>query len=262
MVPLEGRGVVFVGPAGVGKTSLWKAFASFLEDIKGFLVRRVSLDPGSEAINYAIDYNVTSDISSRQLMQDQNLGPNGAILEASRQLCLRQEEILTKTLPPADESIDYILIDTPGQLDSFVLQPFGAQFLNNMNSVLPLSAIYLYDAVAMQDPVNIPAQLFLNAAASFQFDFEVTTVLNKTDLVVDIDNILALLQDPAKLASIIQHTKHGVLSDLAMESSALLAHFRVPTRIIPISTVEGHPVGLDDLFALLEEQGCSCGDRL
>ncbi|HMF34771.1 MAG TPA: ATP/GTP-binding protein [Candidatus Lokiarchaeia archaeon] len=258
---METRGIVFVGPAGVGKTSLWQAFASFLEREKQFSVLRVNLDPGADFGFNAIDYDVTADISSRQLMADFNWGPNGAILEASRQLYLRQEEILPKVLPLPESPVDYVLIDTPGQLDSFVLQPFGATFLNNLNGVLPLSAIYLYDAGAMQDPVNVPAQLFLNAAASFQFDFDVTTVLNKADAVVELDEVLGWLQDPETLVEIIRHSKRGVLSDLAAESLDALAHFRVPTRILPISALEGHVTGLDDLFDLLEEQGCSCGDR-
>jgi hypothetical protein len=259
---MDARGIVMVGPAGVGKTSLWQAFAAFLKQEKGFAVSRVSLDPGADIRTTSIDYDVTTDISSRQLMANYNWGPNGAILEASRQLFLRREEILEKILPSTDSPVDYVLIDTPGQLDSFVLQPFGANFLNDLHELLPLSCVYLYDAVAMQDPVNVPAQLFLNAATSFQFNFDVTPVLNKADLVAEPEEALGWLQDPQTLAEIIRHAKRGVISDLAIESLEVLAQFRVPTRVLPVSSAEGHTTGLEDLFDLLEEQGCSCGDRL
>jgi acetolactate synthase regulatory subunit len=249
-----------MGPAGVGKTSLWQAFADYLDKSRGFTVRRVNMDPGSQSMQKNIDYDITSDISSQVLMKKQKLGPNGAILEACRQMSAQQDRIFQKILPDNNQMVDFLLIDTPGQLDSFILQPFGATFLNELNKRIPLSAIYLYDATALSDPVNVPVQLFLNAAATFQLQFEMTPCLSKADL-ADVQKVLPLLEDPQKLTQVIDASKHGVMSDFASQSLDTLAHFHLPVRVVPVS-VHGKTVsGLDDLFALLEESGCACGDR-
>ncbi len=249
-----------MGPAGVGKTSLWQAFANYLEKSRGLTVRRVNLDPGSHVVNPNVDYDITTDISSQDLMKKQKLGPNGAILEACRQMSAQQDRIIKKILPENDQTVDFLLIDTPGQLDSFVLQPFGATFFNELNKLLPLSSIYLYDASALADPVNIPAQLFLNVAATFQLQFDMTPCLSKADL-VDVNKVLPLLQDSQKLIQMIDASHHGVLSDFAGQSLDVLSHFRLPVRIVPVSTLKNHTTGLEELFGILEESGCSCGDR-
>lgn len=255
-----GKGLIFMGPAGVGKTSLWQAFADYLEKSRRLTVRRVNLDPGSRVVYPKIDYDITSDISSQKLMKAQKLGPNGAILEACRQMSARRDQIIKKILPNNDQEVDFLLIDTPGQLDSFVLQPHGASFFNELNKILSLSAIYLYDASALSDPVNIPAQLFLYVAATFQLQFEMTPCLSKADL-VDVEQVIPLLQDSQKLIQIVDASEHGVLSDFASQSLDVLSHFRLPVRIVPVSVRENHVTGLEDLFGILEESGCSCGDR-
>ncbi len=221
----------------------------------------MNIDPGSQTIQSNVDYNIINDISSQDLMNKYKLGPNGAILEACRQISAQKNRIIKKILPKDDQNVDFILIDTPGQLDSFILQPFGASFLNELNTKLPLSAIYLYDAAALSDPVNIPAQLFLNLAATFQLQFEMTPCLSKADL-ADVKMILPLLQDSQKLIRIIDASNRGVLSEFASQCLDVLSHFRLPVRIVPVSVLENHVVGLEDLFGLLEESGCACGDRL
>ncbi len=250
-----------MGPAGVGKTSLWQAFADYLEKSRGLTVRRVNLDPGSHVVYTNVDYDITSDISSQKLMKTQKLGPNGAILEACRQMSAHRDQIIKKILPNEDKNVDFLLIDTPGQLDSFILQPHGASFFNELNKSLSLAAIYLYDATSLLDPVNIPAQLFLNVAATFQLQFEMTPCLSKADL-ADVKELLPLLQDSQKLIRIIDASKHGVLSDFASQSLDVLSHFRLPVRIVPVSVLENCTTGLEDLFGVLEESGCACGDRL
>ncbi len=256
-----GKGLVFIGPAGVGKTTLWHSFADYLEQSRGLTVRRVNMDPGSHIVLSKIDYDITNDISSQDIMKKQNLGPNGAILEACRQIIAQQDRILKKILPKDDQNVDFIVIDTPGQLDSFILQPYGAAFFNELNKSLSLSAIYLYDATALSDPVNIPVQLFLNMAANFQLQFEMTSCLSKADL-ADVKKILPLLQDSQKLIKRIERSNHGVLSEFASQSLDVLSHFRLPVRIVPVSTQENRATDFDDLFGLLEESGCACGDRM
>ncbi len=250
-----------MGPAGVGKSSLWQAFADYLEKSRGLTVRRVNLDPGSHVVHRNVDYDITNDISSQKMMKEQKLGPNGAILEACRQMSAQRDRIIKKILPDDDQTGDFLLIDTPGQLDSFVLQPYGASFFNELNKSLSLAAIYLFDATSLLDPVNIPAQLFLNVAATFQLQFEMTPCLSKADL-ADVKKILPLLQDSQKLIRIIDASSHGVLSDFASQSLDVLSHFRLPVRIVPVSVLPNHVTGLEDLFGTLEESGCSCGDRL
>ena len=255
------HGLAFIGPAGVGKTSLWQAFGNYLEKSRGLTIRRVNMDPGANAAGFKVDYDITNEISIHELMKRQNLGPNGAILEACRQISAKQDVIFQKILPKDPLEFDFLLIDTPGQIDSFVLQPYGAAFLNELNTRIPLSAIYLYDATALKDPVNIPAQLFLNLAVTFELQFELTPCLSKSDL-VDVTKVLPLLQDSQKLKGFINDTTHGLLSELAIESLNMLNFFHLPVRVVPVSVWESNIMGLEDLFAVLEESGCACGDRL
>ena len=76
------RFLFFVGTAGSGKSTLVQAYKEWLDnaDISSIIV---NLDPGSDATPYEPDIDIRDWISLGSVMQQYNLGPNGAQVVAA-----------------------------------------------------------------------------------------------------------------------------------------------------------------------------------
>jgi GTPase SAR1 family protein len=111
-------GIYFVGTAGAGKTSLVGAMRQWME-LKGLDCIAVNLDPGAETLPYSPEYDIREWLSLHKVMEEYNLGPNGAQIAAADIMAMRVGEI--RDILEAFRS-PYILIDTPGQLELFAFR--------------------------------------------------------------------------------------------------------------------------------------------
>jgi len=60
--------VVFLGPAGSGKTTLTATFGEWLEKEIDYKISFVNLDPGCEYLLYSHDFDIRSIITTRDIM--------------------------------------------------------------------------------------------------------------------------------------------------------------------------------------------------
>ena len=114
--------IAILGSAGSGKTLITARFGEFLEK-EGYTVKRSNLDPGVLSLPYEPDFDVRDYFTLEEIMRKENLGPNGAILEAM--------DRLSKLKLPSYNA-DYVLIDTPGQLEVFAFRDSGPAIFKGM----------------------------------------------------------------------------------------------------------------------------------
>ncbi len=95
--------ILILGPAGSGKSLITKELGDYLE--MNYSTRRVNLDPGVVKLPYDPDFDVRENFTLEQIMEEMDLGPNGATLEAID----RMADIV---FPKFDD--DFVLLDTPG----------------------------------------------------------------------------------------------------------------------------------------------------
>jgi len=142
--------VVMLGPAGCGKTSLTAAFGSYLEGL-GQEVAYVNLDPGCEELPYEPDFDIRSFFTVRQLMAEEKLGPNGAMIRASE---LMEEHLGAIISALGRLKADYTLVDTPGQMEIFVLRPAGPKVVSALAAIRPTVAIFMVDPTTADSPAS------------------------------------------------------------------------------------------------------------
>ncbi|MFO7618189.1 MAG: ATP/GTP-binding protein, partial [Thermoplasmata archaeon] len=107
--------IFIVGTAGSGKSTLTRAFKAWM-DSQGFNAITVNLDPGVDALGYTPDVDVRDWVSVPGIMAERGLGPNGAQIACA--------DIAALHFPEINNVIDgfradYVLIDTPGQIELF-----------------------------------------------------------------------------------------------------------------------------------------------
>ena len=245
--------VVMLGPAGCGKTSLTAAFGSYLEEL-GQEVAYVNLDPGCESLPYEPDFDIRDYFTVSKIMRDEGLGPNGAMIRAS-ELMESHVDIILKAIKGLEA--DYTIVDTPGQMEIFVLKPAGPKVVRALASVRPTVAVFIMDPTTADSfPSLVVAKLL---ALSVQLRLEVPTVLvlNKADLLTD-TGLREALEDPEVLRAKVEEDE-GLISDVALTCLDVLRAFSQASRIVMVSAREKK--GLEALFDLVHEAFCTCGDR-
>jgi len=241
--------VVFVGTAGCGKTTLVKSFGEWLEEL-GFRVSRVNLDPGVEVLPYEATFDVRDVVRASDLMRELGLGPNGAMIMASKLMEERIDEIVKRMTA---SGADYILVDTPGQMELFVFRGLGPSLSGAVKRAGRAVAVYIVDAETIRDASELLVIKLLSLIIELRLEIPTVAVINKGD-VVDLSELDLKVDEVKRRLS----SRTDVLSDLALELTDLVFKYERASRVVVISALK--KVGLDRLYDLIHESFCVCGD--
>ena len=121
------------GLAGSGKTTLTAQFKEAATKA-GKRVYIVNLDPAATATPYVVNLDIRDTVNYRRLMEDRKIGPNGAIL-LSLDMFLTKIHQLDSVLRTKCATNDYIIIDTPGQIEMFTISASGELFTKMLKKI-------------------------------------------------------------------------------------------------------------------------------
>src|ERR1044071_8462872 len=141
---------IFVtGTAGSGKSLLT---ARLLEWYNSHDLSPISvnLDPGVSKLQYDPDVDVRELIDFYSIMEDYNLGPNGSLILANDLISTKIDEIQNQV---QELNPDYIIIDTPGQIELFAFRSSGPYFVTNFQADNKAS-LFAFDGMLVSSPVN------------------------------------------------------------------------------------------------------------
>ncbi|MDI9619759.1 MAG: ATP/GTP-binding protein [Candidatus Nezhaarchaeota archaeon] len=241
--------ILFVGTAGCGKTTLVKSFGEWLEG-RGFQVLYVNLDPGVEVLPYRASFDVRYMVTTRELMKALGLGPNGAMILAAQVIEKRIDELVRWI---NRSRADYVLIDTPGQVELFVLRGLGPTLTSSVKKLDRAVAVYIADAETLVSPSEYLIIELLSLIVELRLDVPVVAAVNKEDLV----NSSKLSSLPLKIKESLRE-REGLLVELAMDLVDVIFKYEKPSRIVSLSALKR--TGLDRLYDLILESSCVCGD--
>jgi len=172
----------FVGTAGSGKSTLTGAFGKWLKN-EDYDSITVNLDPGCDSLPYEPDVDVRDWVRLSEIMQEYSLGPNGAQVLAADMLALNIGEVV-EVIDEFDT--DYILVDTPGQLELFAFRQSSKTVVEALD--LERSALaYLFDPVLARNPNGFVTSLLLSSTVHFRLPLPLIPVLAKADLLSESD---------------------------------------------------------------------------
>ena len=167
-----------IGTAGSGKSLFTAAFSEWLKMSKQD-VAIVNLDPGALKLPYQPDVDVRNYVDVGDIMEKYGLGPNGALIMAA-DLIADEVEKLTRDIE--EVNADFVLVDTPGQMELFAFRASGPYIVNELTKE-PKALIYLFDAVFSINPFNYVSNMFLSAAVYNRFFQPQVHLLSKIDLI-------------------------------------------------------------------------------
>ncbi|MEM1671653.1 MAG: ATP/GTP-binding protein [Archaeoglobaceae archaeon] len=234
--------VYFIGIAGSGKSYLTKAFAEWLDSLKAQCMR-INLDPGADYVPYPADIDVREWFTLEDIMQKYNVGPNGAQIIASDLLVTLIDEIkyeIDLSQP------DFILIDTPGQMEIFTVRESSKLILEALGRNRSVM-VFLFDPVVSKTPFGFLSQLFMANSAVFRLEIPQIPVLSKADTLRDdeVERIIRWSSDLDYLSSFIEAKTLSVELLRTLKDSGL---FR---PLVAVSAVKGY--GMEDIYDGIQE---------
>lgn len=248
MADTEPTNVYFVGTAGAGKSTLTGAFKEWALN-RGLDAIIVNLDPGAEKLPYTPDVDVRDWVNLRQIMTQEGLGPNGAQIAASDLLALQANKIRD-----AIEAFrtNYVLIDTPGQIELFVFRPSGkyiVDFLGPEKSVLG----FLVDPFISKTPSGFVSALMLAASVQLRLGLPTAHLLTKSDMLQDEerDRLIAWSQDPDLIQAAFESEEPNLYREMNIDLYRVLGSLGASPQLYPTSAINLE--GLEDLYAHIQQ---------
>ena len=170
---------IFVsGTAGSGKSLLSSKLYEYYTK-NGAFAAVLNLDPGVEKMPYTCDIDVRDHIDYVSIMQQYELGPNGALIMANDLIASKIDDIQNEvnTVNP-----DYLIVDTPGQIELFAYRSSGRFIIENIASE-DKTSVFLFDGSLITSPVNFVSIALLATSIRLRLNLPTINVLTKTDII-------------------------------------------------------------------------------
>lgn len=241
--------IYFIGTAGSGKSTLSDSFKGWM-DVNGFDAINVNLDPGADNLPYTPDVDVRDWISLEEIMDSYNLGPNGAQIACADLVALNIGEI-----KEAIESFktDYVLIDTPGQLELFVFRESGKQIIKFLNPSKTMIA-YLIDHALAKTASSFISQNLLSLNTNFRLQQSQVNLLSKTDMLSDeeIKQVEKWSEDIYELEHSLNQEKASMHRELNEEIIKMMNNIgnQIPTFFVG----KGELFQIEDFYTTIQMQ--------
>ena len=172
------KSIFLTGTAGSGKSLLTSKIYEYYTR-NGAFAAILNLDPGVETLPYTCDIDVRDYVDIVSIMKQYELGPNGALVMANDLIATKIDEIQREI-----DSVnpDYLLIDTPGQIELFAYRTSGPFLVQNLNLDEKIS-IFLFDGALITSPINFVSIALLATSIKLRLNLPTINVLTKTDLI-------------------------------------------------------------------------------
>ncbi|CUM46971.1 unnamed protein product [Debaryomyces tyrocola] len=174
-------GVLALGPAGVGKSTFCNSIITHMQSI-GRRAHIVNLDPAAEPSEYEFTIDIRDLISLQDVMEEMDLGPNGALI-----YCF---EFLLNNLDWLDEEIgdyndEYLIFDCPGQIELYTHIPVLPTIVRHLQTLLNfnLCATYLLEAPFVIDRSKFFSGALSAMSAMILLELPHINILSKIDLI-------------------------------------------------------------------------------
>ena len=236
-----------IGMAGTGKTTLMQRINSYLSS-KRSPRYCINLDPAVTHLPYNAHIDIRDTLDYKKVMEQYNLGPNGGILTALNLFTTKFDQVLG-LLRKREKSIEYVLIDTPGQIEIFTWSASGAIITDTLACSYPSVVLYIIDTPRSTAPATFMSNMLYACSILYKTRLPFVLVFNKTD-VVSFDFAKRWMTDfEAFQEALSEDTSY--MGSLVSSMCLVLEEFYANLRVVGVSAVTGE--GMDCLFDKIQD---------
>ena len=238
--------LIVLGMAGSGKTTfvekLEEAIAN--KDKESYII---NLDPAVMDTLYEPNLDIRDTVKYKEVMTSNNLGPNGAILTCLNLFSTNIDKVISILEPKKD--LDFIVIDTPGQLEVFSWSASGKLISDSFSLLYPSILIYIIDMPRCNNPNTFSSNMLYALSIMYKMKLPLLIAFNKSDLAKD-SKVIEWMNDYESL-QIELKKKDDYMSTFSSSLSLLLNEFYKTIKFAKVSSKTGE--GLDELIKMCED---------
>ncbi|KAF4578449.1 GPN-loop GTPase family protein [Pleurotus pulmonarius] len=174
--------IITIGMAGAGKSTFVQRINSFLHandpDRPPYIL---NLDPAVTQVPFEANIDIRDTVNYQEVMKQYNLGPNGGILTALNLFTTKFDQVLNLVEKRADD-VDYVILDTPGQIEIFTWSASGAIITDAVASSFPTVVAYVVDTPRTTAPATFMSNMLYACSILYKTKLPFILVFNKTDV--------------------------------------------------------------------------------
>jgi GPN-loop GTPase len=225
--------IFITGTAGSGKSLLTSRLLQWYKDRNSSAIT-LNLDPGSADLPYEPDVDVRNYIDINSLMSSYQLGLNGALIMASDMIATRLEDIQDEV---SSLNADYVLVDTPGQIELFAFREGGPYFVSHFQSDNK-ATLFIFDGILVSSPINYVSISLLASSVRLRLKTSQISVLTKRDLIIEkLPDVIKWSASRALLESALDGEKDSEHSFLCKDIARSLSRSGFMEGIIAVSSL-------------------------
>lgn len=208
----------------------------------------VNLDPGVQQMPYEPDIDIRDFIDISTVMQNYQLGPNGALIMAADLIATRVNDI-QESLDSINP--DYAIFDTPGQIELFAYRSSGPYMVDNI-SAEATTMLFLYDSTLVSTPTNFVSIALLSASIRLRLRVPQISVLSRSDMLGP--NLKKVLTWGSKVYKLEESLRQESKYSYELDSQLLrgLSRAGMGNELYPVSSTSRQ--GMLDLSAVITRQ--------
>ena len=238
--------VIFVtGTAGAGKSLLTSKIKEYYAKNGTFPIT-LNLDPGVASLPYSPDIDVRDYIDLNTIMEKYQLGSNGSLIMANDLIATKIDDIQKEadTINP-----DYLIVDTPGQIELFAYRQSGPFFVNEFVAEEKMN-LFLFDGTMVSSPSNFVSLTLLSTSIRLRLGLPTVNVITKTDLIQEkLERVLSWSGTDSQLEADLAGELNGDTFSLVSDMLSSLNRHDFQQDLIPVSNLTGD--GMVDLQSAL-----------
>ena len=238
--------LIVLGMAGSGKTTFVQKLEEEIaeKDKESYII---NLDPAVMDTLYEPNLDIRDTIKYKEVMTSNNLGPNGAILTSLNLFSTNIDKVIS--ILESKKDLDFVVIDTPGQLEVFSWSASGKLITDSFSIIFPSILIYIIDIPRCNNPNTFSSNMLYALSIMYKMKLPLMIAFNKVDVTKD-NKVIEWMQDFQSLQDALRK-KDDYISTFSSSLSLLLAEFYKTIKYVSISSKTGE--GFDELISKCEE---------
>lgn len=227
--------ILMIGMAGSGKSTWMHRMVIRLQS-QGKRVYTVNLDPAVRSVAYPVNIDIRDTVNYKEVMKHFGLGPNGGIMTALNLFATKFDQVL-RLLDQRAPNLDYVLIDTPGQIEVFNWSASGQIVCDALAVSYTTLVCYVVDTARCAKPVTFMSNMLYACSILYKTKLPFIVLFNKID-VMPHSFLREWMTDFEKVGQALSRETSYVAS-LARSMSLAMEEFYRNLRSVGVSAVTG-----------------------